>query len=49
LDAARLGAHLHGMAGDFAADSLGQYSMIASDILDSLPEAFMTYQGSEDA
>jgi hydroxyethylthiazole kinase-like uncharacterized protein yjeF len=37
-EAARLGAHLHGLAGDFAADHLGVESMIAGDLLDVLPE-----------
>ncbi|MBN1588354.1 MAG: NAD(P)H-hydrate dehydratase [Pirellulales bacterium] len=39
LDAARLGVHLHGTAGDLAADALGQVSMIASDLIRFLPEA----------
>jgi len=40
FDAARLGVHVHGLAGDLAADELGQVSMIASDLLDYLPKAF---------
>jgi NAD(P)H-hydrate epimerase len=41
LDAARLGAHLHGLAGDLAsAEELGQVSLIASDLLRFLPAAF---------
>jgi NAD(P)H-hydrate epimerase len=32
FDAARLGAHLHGLAGDLAADELSQPGMIASDL-----------------
>jgi NAD(P)H-hydrate epimerase len=40
FDAARLGVYLHGMAGDLAADELGQVGMIASDIVHYLPEAF---------
>ncbi len=39
FDAARLGAHLHGSAGDLAAAALGEASVIAGDIIDSLPEA----------
>jgi ADP-dependent NAD(P)H-hydrate dehydratase len=39
-DAARLAAHLHGLAGDLAADEHGQVSMIASDLLRWLPAAF---------
>ncbi len=40
FDAARLGAHVHGLAGDLAAAALGQVSLIASDLLDRLPAAF---------
>lgn len=40
LQAARLGAYLHGLAGDIAAQRLGEISLTASDIIDSLPEAF---------
>jgi ADP-dependent NAD(P)H-hydrate dehydratase len=39
LDAARLAAHVHGRAGDRAAQSLGQTSMIAGDLLLFLPDA----------
>lgn len=40
-DATRLAAHIHGRAGDLASDRLGELSMLASDLLDLLPEAFM--------
>ncbi len=39
-DAARLGAYVHGLAGDLAAAELGQVSMIASDLIKYLPRAF---------
>ena len=39
-EAARLGVHVHGLAGDLAAEQLGQVSLIASDLLDFLPAAF---------
>jgi NAD(P)H-hydrate epimerase len=39
-DAARLGAYLHGLAGDMAAEALGPVSMIASDLIRYLPEVF---------
>ncbi len=42
LDAARLGTHLHGLAGDLAAKHLGQVSLIATDLIDALPEAIRT-------
>jgi NAD(P)H-hydrate epimerase len=37
-DAARLGAYVHGMAGDRVARSRGQQGLIASDVIDTLPE-----------
>lgn len=44
LDASRLGVFLHGLAGDLAADKLGQESLIASDLVRFLPEAFKQYR-----
>ncbi len=38
--AAQLGVYLHGLAGDLARDTLGEPSLVASDLLDYLPEAF---------
>lgn len=43
--ACMLGVYLHGLAGDFAAEALGQESVTASDIIDHLPEAFKALQG----
>jgi NAD(P)H-hydrate epimerase len=40
-EAAVLGAHVHGLAGDFARDKLGEVGMIATDLVDFLPAAFM--------
>lgn len=40
FEAGCLGACLHGAAGDLAAEKYGQVSMIASDVLAFLPEAF---------
>ena len=40
LDAAVLGTCLHGLAGDIAAGRIGQVSLIATDLVDGLPEAF---------
>jgi len=40
LEAAQLGVHLHGLAGDLAAAKFGQESMIARDLIDFLPAAF---------
>ncbi len=41
-EAARLGVHVHGLAGDLAAGELGQTSMIASDLIIFLPAAFQS-------
>jgi len=40
FDAAVMGVYIHGLAGDIAAENLGQVSLIATDIIDALPEAF---------
>lgn len=40
FDAAVLGVYVHGLAGDLAAAQLGQVSLIATDLIDFLPEAF---------
>jgi ADP-dependent NAD(P)H-hydrate dehydratase len=42
FDAAVLGAHVHGLAGDLAAADLGQVSLIASDLIEYLPRAFQS-------
>ncbi len=38
--ACMLGMYLHGLAGDIAAEKLGEESLIASDIIEMLPKAF---------
>jgi NAD(P)H-hydrate epimerase len=40
FEAAVAGVHLHGLAGDLAARKLGQVSLIATDLITHLPEAF---------
>ena len=40
--AAIIGVYLHGLAGDFAAENVGQTSLIASDIIEYLPQAFIS-------
>lgn len=39
-DAATLGVYLHGLAGDIAAQRYGKESLIASDIIEALPQAY---------
>ncbi len=41
LVAAWAGAYLHGLAGDLAAEEMGEISMIAGDLVHLLPEAFL--------
>ena len=38
--AARIGVHVHGLAGDLAAATLGERSLMAGDLVDTLPHAF---------
>jgi NAD(P)H-hydrate epimerase len=40
FDAAVLGVYIHGLAGDLAAKKTGQVSLIATDVIESLGEAF---------
>lgn len=47
FEAARLGAHVHGLAGDLAAAKLGMTSLIASDIVAYLPAAFSSLDRPE--
>ena len=42
FDAAALGAYIHGLAGDIAARRLSEYSVTASDIIDSLPSVLLS-------
>lgn len=42
FDAAVLGVHVHGLAGDLAKARLGETSLTARDLLDYLPPAFVT-------
>jgi len=39
--AAALGVYLHGLAGDLAQQQLGTWSLVAGDILNNLPQAFL--------
>jgi NAD(P)H-hydrate epimerase len=44
FDAAVLGSYVHGLAGDIAAEEFGEVSMIATDLLTTLPKAFLKLQ-----
>ena len=44
FDASQLGVYIHGLAGDVALENKGETSMIATDILNYLPEAFLRYK-----
>lgn len=48
-DAARLGAYLHGLAGQLAAKRLGGPSVLATDIIELLPTAFRQLRSPQDA
>jgi NAD(P)H-hydrate epimerase len=41
FDAAVLGIYIHGLAGDIAAEKVGQVSLMTTDIIESLPDAFL--------
>jgi len=43
FDAAVLGVYVHGLAGDITAERTGQVSLITTDIIDSLGEAFLQH------
>jgi NAD(P)H-hydrate epimerase len=45
FDAAQLGVHVHGLAGDLARDQIGEVSLIATDLLDFLPAALRQILG----
>lgn len=48
LDAAAGGALLHGLAADEAAEDLGIDNLIASDLIEYLPEAFAKIEGEDE-
>lgn len=46
FDAAVLGVYLHGLAGDIAAQDTGQISLMATDLIEGLPKAFLKTERS---
>lgn len=44
FEAAQLGAYLHGLAGDIVRSRMGEIGMMASDIIEALPEATHQHQ-----
>jgi len=47
FEAAQLGVHLHGLAGDIAVKKFGESSLIATDILDYIPEAIIEFKSGK--
>jgi hydroxyethylthiazole kinase-like uncharacterized protein yjeF len=47
LEASLIGMFIHGRAGDIAAEKLGQTGMVAGDIVDCLPEAFLRLEKTD--
>ena len=45
FEAAKTGAYIHGLAGDIAADNIGQWGMTAVDIEEALPAALKQIVG----
>jgi NAD(P)H-hydrate epimerase len=43
--AARVGVFVHGLAGDLAAATVGQRSLLAGDLIEALPQAFQQLEG----
>ena len=41
-DASVLGVYMHGLIGDIVAEKKGEHSLVASDIINSIPSVFMS-------
>jgi NAD(P)H-hydrate epimerase len=46
LTAALMGVYIHGLVGDFAATEIGERSLVASDLVDALPEMLQFLESS---
>lgn len=44
LEATCIGVYVHGLSADLAIKKIGQLSLIANDIIEHLPEAFIEFQ-----
>jgi len=47
LEATALAVYLHGLAGDLACESVGEHSLVATDLLRFLPQAFARMRNQE--
>ena len=45
-DAVTAAVHLHGLAGDIACETMGEHSLVATDLIQALPEAFQRVRES---
>ncbi|GAG66910.1 unnamed protein product [marine sediment metagenome] len=45
FNAAIIGTYIHGLAGDMASEEIGQRSVIATDIMSKIPDAFLRIEG----
>ncbi|NUO16693.1 MAG: hypothetical protein HUU03_09660, partial [Planctomycetaceae bacterium] len=43
------GVYLHGLAGDLTRDRMGEIGMIASDMIEGLPEATRRHQAASES
>jgi NAD(P)H-hydrate epimerase len=46
IDAVTAAVHLHGWAGDIACETMGEHSLVATDLIKALPEAFQRVRES---
>ena len=44
FDATMLGVYLHGLAGDIVCATMGEYGILATDVIEALPAAFQQHQ-----
>ena len=46
VDAVKAAVYLHGLAGDVACETMGEHSLVATDLIQALPEAFRRTHGA---